>query len=38
LLCGDPSKAKRLLGWNPNKTSFADLIKKMVSADREYIK
>ncbi|MEI6138677.1 MAG: GDP-mannose 4,6-dehydratase [Mariniphaga sp.] len=38
LLCGDPSKAKRLLGWNPNKTSFTDLIKKMVSADREYIK
>lgn len=38
LLCGDPSKAKRLLGWNPNKTSFNDLIKKMVRSDFEYIK
>lgn len=38
LLCGDPSKAKKLLGWNPNKTSFKDLIKKMVKSDFEYIK
>ena len=36
-LCGDPTKAKTLLGWNPQQTSFIDLIKKMVSADREYI-
>jgi len=38
LLCGDPSKAKKILGWNPNKTSFEELIKKMVSSDFEYIK
>ncbi len=38
LLCGDPSKAKNLLGWNPNKTSFKDLIIKMVRSDAEYIK
>ncbi len=38
LLCGNPSKAKKLLGWNPLKTPFVSLIKKMVSADTEYIK
>ena len=32
-LLGDPSKAKNLLGWNPNKTSFADLVKIMVQHD-----
>ncbi len=32
-LLGDPTKAKRLLGWNPNKTSFADLVKLMVKSD-----
>lgn len=32
-LCGDPSKAKKLLGWNPTKTSFQDLIKIMVKHD-----
>ncbi len=37
LLCGNPSKAKNLLGWNPQKTSFGSLIKKMVLADFEYI-
>ena len=29
-LLGDPTKAKTLLGWNPTKTSFDELIKKMV--------
>lgn len=38
LLRGDPTKAKTLLGWNPHQTSFHELIRKMVSADREYIK
>ena len=33
-LLGDPSKAKRVLGWEA-KTSFADLVKEMVAADRE---
>ncbi len=32
-LWGDPSKAKRELGWNPQKTSFEELIKIMVDAD-----
>lgn len=29
-LWGDPSKAKRELGWNPTKTTFAELVKIMV--------
>jgi len=33
-LLGDPSKAKRVLGWEA-KTSFADLVREMVSYDRE---
>lgn len=32
-LWGDPSKAKKELGWNPSKTSFEDLVKIMVDAD-----
>ena len=32
-LLGDPAKAKRLLGWNPNKTSFTELVRLMVKAD-----
>lgn len=31
-LCGDASKAKKVLGWEP-KTSFKDLVKIMVHAD-----
>lgn len=31
-LCGDASKAKRVLGWEP-KTKFSDLIKIMVHSD-----
>ena len=37
-LCGDPSKAKRLLGWNPKQTPFHTLIEKMVLSDIELIK
>lgn len=33
LLLGDPSKAKKLLGWNPGKTSFEELVKRMVEHD-----
>ena len=33
LLLGDPSKAKNLLGWNPRKTSFQELVRLMVQAD-----
>ena len=32
-LWGDPTKAKAKLGWNPNKTSFEDLVKLMVEHD-----
>ena len=32
VLRGDFSKAKEKLGWNP-KTSFVDLVKKMVDND-----
>lgn len=34
-LCGDPAKAKRLLGWNPQKTSFERLVEIMAEHDRE---
>lgn len=36
-LLGDPSKAKRELGWNPNKTSFEELVKRMVEHDMEKV-
>ncbi|WP_430699407.1 GDP-mannose 4,6-dehydratase [Priestia flexa] len=32
-LLGDPTKARTLLGWNPTKTSFEELVKIMVEAD-----
>ena len=32
-LWGDPTKAKAKLGWNPNKTSFEQLVKLMVEHD-----
>lgn len=32
-LWGDPTKAKAKLNWNPNKTSFEELVKIMVDAD-----
>ena len=32
-LWGDPSKAKKKLGWNPNKTSFEELVKIMIDSD-----
>ena len=32
-LWGDPSKAREKLGWNPQKTTFEDLVKIMVDAD-----
>lgn len=37
-LQGDPSKAKNVLGWNPQKTSFEDLVKLMVKHDMEFVK
>ena len=32
-LWGDPTKAKAKLGWNPNKTSFEELVRLMVESD-----
>ncbi len=32
-LLGNPSKAKRILNWNPNETSFEQLVQKMVESD-----
>ncbi|MDI9544408.1 MAG: GDP-mannose 4,6-dehydratase [Bacteroidota bacterium] len=37
-LMGDPSKAKKLLGWNPTRTSFKDLVKLMVKHDMRFVK
>ena len=37
-LLGDPTKAKTMLGWNPTKTSFRELIKKMVEHDMLFVK
>lgn len=34
-LCGDPSKAKSVLGWDPQKTSYAQLVEIMSKHDRE---
>lgn len=37
-LLGDPTKAKTLLGWNPQKTSYEELIRIMASHDRALAK
>ena len=36
-LLGDPTKAKTLLGWNPTKTSFKELVKIMVQHDMKFV-
>ena len=36
-LLGDPAKAKKLLGWNPSKTPFEELVRIMVRHDVAYI-
>ena len=36
-LLGDPSKAQRLLGWNPRKTSFEKLVEIMVDHDLKMV-
>ncbi len=33
LLLGNPAKAKRVLGWDPQQTSLAQLCHEMVDAD-----
>ncbi len=37
-LLGDPTKAKNVLGWNPQKTSYEELIKIMANHDRKLAK
>ena len=36
-LLGDPTKAQDLLGWNPSKTSFEELVRIMVRHDVAYV-
>ncbi len=36
-LLGDPSKAKKELGWNPVKTSFKELVRLMVESDMKKV-
>ena len=36
-LLGDPSKARRELGWNPRKTSFEELVNIMVDHDMKAV-
>lgn len=37
-LLGDPTKAKTLLGWNPTKTSFKELVHIMMEHDMKFVK
>lgn len=37
-LLGDPTKAKTLLGWNPTKTSFEELVHIMMEHDMRFVK
>jgi len=37
-LMGDPTKARTLLGWNPTKTPFAELVKQMMRHDLEKVR
>jgi len=37
-LQGDPTKAKVLLGWNPEKTSFEQLVRTMVEHDMRFVR
>ena len=37
-LLGDPTKAKTVLGWNPTKTSFPELVRIMVAHDMKFVK
>ena len=36
-LKGNPSKAKKILGWNPKETKFSELVELMVKSDLEII-
>ena len=36
-LWGDPTKAKQQLGWNPSKTTFPQLVQRMVESDMQKV-
>jgi GDPmannose 4,6-dehydratase len=36
-LLGDPTKAREVLGWNPTKTSFQELVKIMMKSDMKLV-
>lgn len=36
-LWGDPTKAKSVLGWNPTKTTFLELVRIMVEHDMKFV-
>jgi len=36
-LCGDPTKARTILGWNPTQTSFEELVNIMMEHDLGYV-
>lgn len=38
LLLGDPTRARTILGWQPQTTSFRELIRIMVRHDMEFVK
>ena len=37
-LLGDPTKAKEMLGWNPTKTPFPELVRIMVEHDMRFVR
>ncbi|MBP5751401.1 MAG: GDP-mannose 4,6-dehydratase, partial [Treponema sp.] len=37
-LLGDPTKAKTVLGWNPTKTTFPELVHIMMQHDMDYVR
>ena len=37
-LLGDPTKAKTLLGWNPQQTSFEELVHIMAEHDMKFVR
>lgn len=37
-LLGDPTKARTLLGWNPSKTSFEELVRIMSEHDMKFVR
>jgi GDPmannose 4,6-dehydratase len=38
LLIGDPTKAKTVLGWDPGRSTFSELVSKMVRHDMKFVR